>query len=578
MQADLNETHLERREQLSELHRAFVPAEIKKEFEQKYHAKCWEVVGYKQQAYYWERQFQYVKSKQQEIELEWEARCKVLKTQRIELELSLTQEIETLKEKLRQREHQLFGKKTEKKTRQDKVQGKASDKEQKMRGQQKGKAGHGRRDYGHLPRVEESVELIEEDAQCHVCQHPYKKLGGTEDSEILEVINVRAYRRVIRRQQYKRSCVCVENPDPQILTPPPMERVIPKSKVGVTIWAHLLLNKYAYQQPLYRSLKQLAGYGLPLAMGTVTDGFRRLLPLFAPVYDAIVERSIGARHWHADETGWKVFETTADKKNARWYLWVFHNTETVVYKIAPSRSSEVLRKHFGENHKGGTLNVDRYSAYKVIAKAGLFILAFCWAHVRRDFLNYSKMNPSLEAWGLQWVERINSLYHINNQRIQHEPHSSLFQQYNRELKKELTQMQQLAETQQKDSTLCVAAKKILTSLEKHWVGLTVFVEHPQIPMDNNQAERSLRGSVIGRKNYYGSGSIWSSELAAVLFTLFETFKLAGINIHTWLLAYLQECAMSGGIPPASIQPFLPWNMTEKQKTLFSHPPKFENST
>ena len=97
-------------------------------------------------------------------------------------------------------------------------------------------------------------------------------------------------------------------------------------------------------------------------------------------------------------------------------------------------------------------------------------------------------------------------------------------------------------------------------------------------MDNNQAERSLRGSVIGRENYYGSGSIWSSELAAVLFTLFETLKLTGLNIHTWLLAYLQECAMSGGLPAASIQLFLPWNMTEKQKALFAQPPRFENSS
>jgi hypothetical protein len=37
----------------------------------------------------------------------------------------------------------------------------------------------------------------------------------------------------------------------------------------------------------------------------------------------------------------------------------------------------------------------------------------------------------------------------------------------------------------------------------HWTGLTVFVEHPEVPMDNNTAERSERGSGVARKNYRG---------------------------------------------------------------------------
>jgi len=94
---------------------------------------------------------------------------------------------------------------------------------------------------------------------------------------------------------------------------------------------------------------------------------------------------------------------------------------------------------------------------------------------------------------------------------------------------------------------------------------------------NNTAERGLRKSIVGRKNYYGSGAIWSAELAAALFTLFGTLKLWKLNVHTWLLGYFYECAMLGGKPPDNIEKFLPWNMTEKQKRLFSEPPKYEDS-
>ena len=70
-----------------------------------------------------------------------------------------------------------------------------------------------------------------------------------------------------------------------------------------------------------------------------------------------------------------------------------------------------------------------------------------------------------------------------------------------------------------------ARRKVLESLGNHWTGLTVFVEHPEVPMDNNTAERSERGPVVGRKNYYGSGSVWSGRLAAMMFSLFQTLCL-----------------------------------------------------
>ena len=420
------------------------------------------------------------------------------------------------------------------------------------------------------------MSLFDKDAICPCCRLPYEELSETEDSEILEVINVKPYRRFIRRKKYKRHCDCENNPDPKIITPPPSERLIPKCKLGTSIWAYLLVKKFEYQQPIHRTLAELNGNGLSLAKGTVTDGLKKLLPLFIPIYDAIVEKSIGAKHWHADETGWKVFEAVEGKKNHRWFLWIFHNTETVVYKIERTRSSKVLIEHFGAEHEGGMLNVDRYSAYKVIAKSGLFILAFCWAHVRRDFLNYSKEYPHNEAFGLLWVERINHLYHVNNQRIQHEPKSKEFDQHDKALRSAITTMQKMMEEELTKNELLPAAKKLLVSLNKHWLGLTVFVDHPDIPMDNNTAERGLRGSVVGRKNYYGSGAIWSAELAAALFTLFGTLKLWKLNIHTWMLGYFYECALLGGKPPENIQKYLPWNMAEKQKQLFSEPPRHEN--
>jgi transposase len=66
----------------------------------------------------------------------------------------------------------------------------------------------------------------------------------------------------------------------------------------------------------------------------------------------------------------------------------------------------------------------------------------------------------------------------------------------------------------------------------HWRGLSVFVDCPWVPMDNNLAERDMRAPVAGRKNFYGSGAQWSAELATTMYSVLATLKLRGINAHT----------------------------------------------
>ena len=79
-------------------------------------------------------------------------------------------------------------------------------------------------------------------------------------------------------------------------------------------------------------------------------------------------------------------------------------------------------------------------------------------------------------------------------------------------------------------------------------------------MDNNASERRARGPAVARKNFYGSGSLWSGQLAAALFSIFATLSLWKLNPRKWLTWYFEHCAAAGGKVPADIQPFLPWNL------------------
>jgi transposase len=196
----------------------------------------------------------------------------------------------------------------------------------------------------------------------------------------------------------------------------------------------------------------------------------------------------------------------------------------------------------------------------------LIVLAFCWAHVRRDFLEAARSWPTEEEWALAWVARIGQLYKDNEARLEVlDGKPAEFAEKDGQLRQHVEQMAGQAKQELAEPKLHPARKSVLTSLQEHWEGLKVFVEHPEVPMDNNTAERSERGPVVLRKNSYGSGAVWAGELAAMLFSVFQTLCLWDINPRVWLSEYLQACAHGGGQAPKELTPFLPWQMSEEQR-------------
>jgi len=91
---------------------------------------------------------------------------------------------------------------------------------------------------------------------------------------------------------------------------------------------------------------------------------------------------------------------------------------------------------------------------------------------------------------------------------------------------------------------------------RHWAGLTRFLDDLRIPLDNNGSELANRGPAVGRKNYYGSGSLWAGRLAEMLFSLFATTMKCGLNPCLWLTWYLESCALAGGCIPDDTAKYL----------------------
>jgi transposase len=485
----------------------------------------------------------------------------------------LTEELRQAKGQIRTLQDKLFGRKSEKSARSDRSNDLFDPEEvttaAKNRGAQPGGAGHGRRDYTHLPVKEEFVPLPEEALSCPHCGKPAAMISATEDSELLE-IEVQAHRRRIRRRRYRATCDC--QPGRRTLTAPSPPKLIPKGNYGISIWVHVLLDKYSSYRPTERLLRQLEQYDLDLPAGTVNDGLQRIEPMLHPIYEAFQKRNrLGGFH-QADETRWLVFVLLDGKKGYGWWLWIILGADTVIYLLDSSRGHEVPQAHFGPE-ASGVLEVDRYSGYKAMAqvKSGLIVLAFCWAHVRRDFVGVGKGWSELTPWALSWLRRIRHIYSVNRERLRHPPDSAKFQEQETALRRAVEAMRAEAVEELSDLKLRQPCRKVLESLEEHWPGLIRFVDDPRIPMDNNASERAGRGPAVARKNFYGSGSLWSGRLAATMFSLLATLAHWKLNPRRWLTWYLESCAAAGGKAPQDIQPFLPWKLSDKRRLALGAP-------
>jgi transposase len=450
--------------------------------------------------------------------------------------------------------------------------------ERKSRGAQTGHPGHGRSIPAELPREEHEHTLPESERTCPTCGLPYKESGLTETSEEVDVqVKVIVLRHI--RKCYRPVCACPEA-RPLLVAPVP-PKLIPKGKFSLQTWVKFLLDKYLAQLPVNRQRLLLAQAGLPISKGTLHGGFDRLQDYLIPLYEHFLAHLRQMEHLHADETRWMIFEDVAGKANHRWWLWLFASTDVVCLVLDPHRSAAVPFKTLSEplpkdmkppsdpmavtrEIEGQTyvltshlksISADRYPVYPSLSP--YIHIAFCWAHQRRDFTDFQAAHAHESdqvAWAAAWIATIGHLYKLNEDRLTELGDLQTDTTAQAALEQAIALIAQKVAARTELST---PQRKLMESMHAHWAGLTFFVGHPAIPMDNNQAERYIRLPVVGRKNYLGHQTRRAGQMGAILYSIVLTCQLHGISPFDFLVRYFQACA-EGHAPPADLTPFSPW--------------------
>jgi transposase len=438
--------------------------------------------------------------------------------------------------------------------------------ERAKRGQRPGSVGHGRRDYSRLDSREEVHDVPAGQRVCADCGMAFTALGS-EGSEQIDW-QVHLTRIVHRRLRYRRACTC---PGPRTVTAPPAANPIPKGRFTAGFCARLLYLKFVLGLPVTRIVRMLAAEGLAVPEGTLAGVLKALAVLLVPVETAIVARNAAATRVQADETTWRVYEHLEDKAGRKWWLWVFIAEDTIVFRMDPTRSNQVVDTHFGiteADREAGALpdgrrlvlSSDFFAVYQSLARLDGVDALWCWTHLRRYFIRAGDAHTYLRAWRDKWVARIADLYIAHKAMAATEPGTGEHAEAFTAFEAALTVIDTIRQEQMAGPALHPAAAKVLATLDREGDGLVRHRDFPDAALDNNESERALRTPVVGRKNYYGSHAEWSAHLAARVWTITATAERHHLEPLTYLTDYLTACAQASGKPLTgqTLDRFLPW--------------------
>ena len=277
-----------------------------------------------------------------------------------------------------------------------------------------------------------------------------------------------------------------------------------------------------------------------LSAGGLIAAWQRLAEILTPWYEHLAEEARRSAYLHADETGWRVQGQTC-------WLWCFANGQVCYYLIDRNRGSPVLQRFFGEAFDGILLH-DFWAAYESI---DVLDRQYCLVHLLRELEKVDEHRAAApRASDAAWQAFAKLLRRLvrDGIRLRKRPDFTP-QRYQSRILRLGRRLDALIATDPDDAD----ARRLLKRLRRTGDHLFTFLDYPEIPFENNHAERMIRPAVILRKNSQSNRSDRGALTQAVLMSVYRTLHLRGHDPLRTIAQALRTYLQTGQLPSLPAQ-------------------------
>jgi hypothetical protein len=401
--------------------------------------------------------------------------------------------------------------------------------------QQKGKAKGASLDeviVDHHPSENDLVTESEIRGVGEAAGSQWEDTGLYDEATKITIVERRYVKEIHRRHKYRLKEKFNPSPEKEvIITASGSHELLKGMNYSIDFVASVIADKYISHMPLERQTREMESLGL---VGMKNSTLSRMAALGAaalePMQEAILREDLLTSDLalHLDETPWKIQQ----RQEKDGFMWVISNRYGSYYFFKPTRSGQVLKEKL--NDYTGPVLTDGFSGYNVVAELGIR-QGYCWAHARREFIPLESHDPSVKPI----LDLIDEVFAIEREAKMFADVGPLRQTKSKPVveKLKVLLMEELPRSRPGSQK-----RKAIEYVLKRWEGLTLFLTGTKLPLSNNEAERTIRHAVVGRKNYYGSGNHVGAETAATLFTVIESCKKNDIDPRTFLIMSLHRAA------------------------------------
>lgn len=350
---------------------------------------------------------------------------------------------------------------------------------------------------------------------------------GEEVTEVLEVIPSSFYVKRYIRPKYARA-----NSEGIIIGILP-DRVIEKGIPSESVIAQMTVDKYVYGMPLHRQIDKYSKMGVRIPASSASDWIMKGWCHLKPLWELLRLIITWQKYLQVDETPIKVLDRNHKNGIHQGYMWLYHAPvdRLVLFDYRKGRDQSGPREILSDFR--GIIQTDGYKVYDSLYGNHPDIhLTFCMAHARRKFVDAVKDD---EEQANHVLDEIGKLYlleaKMRDEAMGWEQRTTMRKKYAEPVLESLGRW--LEEKQYSYRPKSPMGQAIAYAL-KRWAGLSAYVFHGQMEIDNNLVENAVRPMAIGRKAYLFAGSHQAAEMTAAMYSFMASCKKNKINEFDWL--------------------------------------------